>query len=514
MSVSLKNLLASAALMLVATAPLPAAADASSTGGDRTGAVSGAVVQSDTVHQGVFNGLKISYRSSVEEFLLGPADGASTASVIVTSYRRTDLPSGRPRPVIFAFNGGPGSSSIWLHMGFLGPRRVDMDDSVAPRTTAPFRLVDNPDSPLDAADIVLIDPPGTGYSRILPKGRPEEYYGVDADARATVSVIRQWLRRHGRENSPKYMLSESYGTIRAAVVAKLLAGGPTGTGSMDGITLNGVMLIGQAMELPRFTPNDESVANILPTLAATACYYKKITENCTSAGQAEKARSFIRDRYLSALFEGASLPLAERTAIAGQLSALIGVSPEAMLANDLRISATTFASLLMSHDGRRLGMYDARYALPLSTNGGDTVADDPAMGQYVPAFVGVWGDYARDQLKVRIDRQYEPIAFGPISMRWDFGFGPGVMVGSRNYATDLAVAMTRNPHMRLMVGSGYYDLVTPLGLAEYTVAHAGIPLSRTQFRYYESGHMPYLGSESRKSLASDVRQFVSSLNEN
>jgi Carboxypeptidase C (cathepsin A) len=459
-------------------------------------------------HKGVFNGRKLAYRSTVEEFVLGSAEGPGTASAFVTSYESTASRGGRPRPVIFAFNGGPGSSSLWLHMGFLGPRRVDMDDSSAPRTTAPFELVDNPDSPLDAADIVLIDPPGTGYSRILPTGKPEDYYGVDADARATVSIIRQWLQRHGRENAPKYIISESYGTIRAAVVAKLLAGGPTATGDMDGITLNGIILLGQAMELPRFTPTDEAIVQALPTLATTACYHRKIAGECTPAGQTDKARRFIRDVYLRALFEGASLPVEERTAVARQLSALIGIPPETILLNDLRISAGTFTDLLLASDRRRLGMYDARYTLPSSANGGDPVADDPAMGQYVPAFVGAWNDYARDVLKVGLDQRYEPIAFGAVGARWDFGFGPGVPVGSRNYAQDLAAAMTRNPGLRLMVGSGYFDLATPLGLAEYTVSHSGIPLNRTEFRSYESGHMPYLGAQSRHQLSMDVRRFL------
>jgi carboxypeptidase C (cathepsin A) len=153
-------------------------------------------------------------------------------------------------------------------------------------------------------------------------------------------------------------------------------------------------------------------------------------------------------------------------------------------------------------------MYDARFTLPASVNGGDWIADDPSMGQYVPAFVGVWNDYARDYLKVSLDKQYEPIAFSAVGLRWDFGFGPGVMVGSRNFAADLAAAMTRNRNMKLMVGAGYYDLVTPLGLAEHTVSHAGIPLAATRFEYYESGHMPYLGAASRAKLASDIRRFV------
>jgi len=506
MPFSIKALLAPSALALASAIMAPVSANAAPAEVAR-GAPEGPR-QFDAEHRGVFNGRKISYRSRVEEFLLGPADGPAKASVFVTSYESVLPPGATQRPVIFVFNGGPGSSSLWLHLGFLGPRRVDMDDAGAPRTTAPFRMVDNPDSPLDVADIVLIDPPGTGYSTIMPGGKPEDFFGVDADARATVEIMRQWLRRHGRENAPKYVLSESYGTVRAAVVAKLLAGGPTATGTMDGITLNGVILLGQAMDLPRFPPNDDGIVHALPSLAAAACYHHKIASACTPASQAEQAREFVRDVYLRALYQGATLPEAERAAVARQLGALIGLTPEVVLTHDLRISAVTFAGLLLGQERRRLGMYDARYTLPAEVNGGDSVADDAAMGQYVPAFIGVWGDYARDVLKVRLDRQYEPIAFRTVGVRWDFGFGPGVMVGSRNYATDLAAAMTRNPHLKLMVGSGYYDLVTPLGLAEYTVDHAGIPLPATRFAYYESGHMPYLGAASRAQLAADLRHFV------
>jgi carboxypeptidase C (cathepsin A) len=458
--------------------------------------------------KGIFGGTPLTYRASVEEFVVAGAGAAPGASIFATSYVRTGKSASAERPVLFAFNGGPGSSSIWLHMGYLGPRRVDMDDPAAPQTTAPFHTVANPDSPLDAADIVLIDPPGTGWSNVLPGAKVEQFYGVQQDALATVQVIQDWLRRHGRLNSPKYLISESYGTVRAAAVAKLLAGGPTQTGDMTGITLDGVILLGQAMNLYGMGGGDDRAAlDLLPTLAAIACYHGKAPAGCTPEGQAEAARRFIRDTYLRALDAGGALPVEERKAVAGELSRLTGLPLATVLDADLRISAATFSRALLESDARRLGAYDARFTLPTAGAGNDPVADDPAMGQYVPGFVAAWDGYARDTLGVRIDAAYQAIAFRAVNGRWDYGFGPGVPAG-RNFALDLAAAMTRNPNMRLMVGAGYYDLVTPLGSAEYTVTHAGIPLARTGFRYYRSGHMPYLGAAARAALTRDVRAFL------
>jgi carboxypeptidase C (cathepsin A) len=458
--------------------------------------------------EGNFGGVRMRYSAAFEEFLLPGGAAAPGASVFAITYTRSDTKDVAARPVIFAFNGGPGSASIWLHMGLLGPRRIDFDDPAAPKTIAPFRTVANPDSPLDVADIVLIDPPGTGYSRILPGGKPEEFYGVRQDAQAMVDVVRQWLRRHGRINSPKYLLSESYGTIRAAVMARLLAGGPTQTGSMDGVSLNGVILLGQALDMARGAEGDDrGYLAVLPSLAAAACYFSKVATGCTPEGQVEAARGFIETSYLSALYAGSRLPTESKANVARQMSALIGLSEKDILAGDLRISGSAFAKLLLADRGLRIGLYDARFVLPSQGAGSDPVADDPAMGQYAPGFIGAWNDYAANQLKVSLDAPYQAIAFRDINGRWDYGFGSGVPHGA-NFATDLAAAMTRNPGMRLMVGTGYYDLVTPLGSVEYTLAHAGVPLTATTLHAYPSGHMPYLGAASRAALIRDIRAFV------
>ncbi len=343
---------------------------------------------------------------------------------------------------------------------------------------------------LDVTDIVMIDPVGTGHSGILPDGKPEQFYGAEADAQTTATVIEAWVRRHRRWSAPKYLLSESYGTIRAALVACLLAGGPTETGRMDGITLSGVIMLGQALDIG--VQSDLRYAAAVPTMAATACYF---------------GRGLVATDYVEALYAGATLPAARRAAVAARLSSLIGLPQEAIEAHDLRIGPGDFATMLLADKGRQIGLYDARFTLPAKASGGDPVADDPAMGQYVPSFVTGFNPYRRGELGVDLDTDCRAIAFRDVNARWDYGMGPGVP-SQKDFATDLAVAMRRNPAMRLMMGCGYHDLVTTLGGAEYTAAHGGIPLAATRFRYYPSGHVSYLGDEARRAVAADVRAFV------
>ena len=456
-------------------------------------------------HRLQVGGHEIRYRAVVEEHFLADPGGQRTASVFTTSYERTDLPRGTVRPVMFVFNGGPGSASLWLQMGLVGPKRIAFGDPVKPETVPPFAVVDNDDTPLDVADIVLIDPPGTGFSKILPAGKPKDYYGADADAAATVKVIEDWVRGHGRWNAPKYLLSESYGTVRAALVARLLAGGPMETGRMDGVTLNGVILLGQALDMR--DKGDLAYQTALPTMAATACYFGRVQAECTPAGQAEAARALAAGDYGRALYAGSALPDAERSAVAARLSTLIGLPRGAIEGADLRISPGAFSHMLLADRGEQLGLYDGRFTLPLKASGGDPVADDPAMGQYVPGFVASFNGYERGELGVTIDSDYQAIGFRDVNAHWDYGSGPGVPA-AHDFADDLAIAMRRNPQLRLMVGCGYYDLMTTLGSAEYTIAHAGIPLAATRFHYYPAGHMSYLGDAPRRALAADLRAFV------
>lgn len=496
-----------AAFILLACAPLAAQSSAPAPSPRPAPQALAPPRRFETSHQGTFGGQHVSYKAVVAEHFITDALGKRLASFFTTSFIRTDVPKGTARPVLFAFNGGPGSASLWLQMGFLGPRRIDFADAVKPETVPPFPIVDNPDSPLDVADIVLMDPPGTGFSRLLPDGKPQQFYGTQQDAKAAVDIIEQWVRENDRWDSPKYLIAESYGTIRAAVVAALLAGGPTETGNMDGITLNGIILLGQTMDMTGSAGTDGRYLTVLPTLAATACYHGKAAPGCTPAEQVADAEKFASDAYLKTLYAGSELPAAERQTIVARLAALTGLSPTFISQNNLRISASAFAHELLRDQDKEIGLYDGRFTLPLAPTGHDPVADDPAMGQYVPAFVAAYNLYTRHELAVSIDETYLAIAFRSVNLRWDYGRGPGAGP-SGNYSADLAVAMRRNPELRLMVGEGYYDLVTPLGSAVYAISHGDFPLDRTSLRLYPSGHMPYLGTEGRQMLARDVRAFI------
>ena len=491
---------AAVVLTLVMAAPLWAQPSAAAAGDDQ----SRPARRFETSGQARIGGEQVRYRALVEETFVTDDAGQRTASLVSTSYLREDF-GDTVRPVVFVFNGGPGSAGLWLQMGLVGPRRVDFDDDVLPPTAPPFRLADNAESILDVADVVIFDPPGTGYSRVLAAGKPEVFFGTAQDAKMTVNFVRDWVQRHGRWNSPRFLLGESYGTIRAAVVAKLAAGGPFGTGSMDALTLNGVILLGQAMASGG---GEVSFATDLPSFAAAAWYHGKVERTGRTLEQhVAEAREFADGEYIQALFAGSRLDTDRKQRLADQIASLTGLSASLVLDKDLRISSDTFAKSLLHDTGQQVGLYDARFVLPLAASGNDPVADDPAMGQYVPAFVAALNMHLRNEVGVDIDAPYLAIEFHKVNGPWDYGSGPGVHV-PLNHSEDLAIAMRRNPALELFVGTGYYDLVTTVGAAEYTIAHAVFPPDRVTMRNYESGHMPYLGAGSRERLASDLRQFI------
>ncbi|MFJ7215046.1 S10 family peptidase [Amycolatopsis sp. NPDC098790] len=414
-------------------------------------------------------------------------------------------PAATPRPVIFAFNGGPGSSSVWVHFG-LGPRRVADIDLLQPRTAPPFAIEDNPDSLLDVADLVFIDPPGTGFSRVLDEDKLSEFYSVTGDAAATLRFVSAWSRRHRRENAPKFLLGESYGAIRAAAMANLATGGPTQTGRIESLAFNGVMLLGANLDLHQQA--ELEWVNVLPSLAATAWYHDRVPDRPSDLGEhVDAARRFAATEYLTALYEGTALEPARRDAVVARLHQLTGLDPAFIVEHDLRISTTIFADSLLGDQNRQTGMYDSRYVLSKAGRTMDPVADDPAMGQYVPSFAGVVGPYLRDELGADRDEPYHVIDFGRVNSRWDWGDGPG-RLRAANYAHDLAAVMRRNADFELFAASGWFDLVTPAGSLRYSVSRAPLDPKRTHFGTYESGHMPYLGREPRALLVQELREFV------
>jgi len=452
-----------------------------------------------TRHTGTFGGRKIHYTATIGEMPLLDDKRQPAGRIVSISYVATN--AGRDRPVLFVFNGGPGSSSVWLHMGLVGPRRVAFTNDVRPETTAPFALADNTDSVLDVADVVLFDPPGTGYSRAEGPER-KRYFSLKGDTDLTVAFIQDWLRRNKRWNAPKYLMGESYGSIRAAAVARALAG--TEAGRMEAVTLNGVILLGQVLDFMNGgSGDDRAPLTGLSTMAATAAYHKRTGYSVQEAYAA--ASRFARDDYAEALFEGDRLPSDRRRAIATRLSQLTGLGIDYILEHKLRVTPLMFMSELLRSEDKQIGFYDGRYVLPLAANGGDSVSDDPAMAQYVPGYVASLKDYLSSELKAPDIDSYIPIDFD-INGQWDWGQGSGAGP-SGNYADALATAMRRNPALRLFVAAGYYDLATPPGAAEYVLAHSAIPASATSLHYYESGHMPYMGP-SRALLARDLRAFI------
>ncbi len=454
--------------------------------------------------EGQSGGKRVSYRLIAEDSITSGADGRPGAAFFSFTYLRTDEPASTERPVVFVFNGGPGSSSIWMHMGLFGPRRISLPDPLDPPSTPRFELEDNPHSILDLADLVMIDPPGTGFSRVLDTGQSEDFLGTAADAVATAAFIENWLDTHDRWNSPKYLVGASYGATRAALAARSLMGGPTDpAGRLSGIGADGAVLIGQTLLSPDGA--NERQAAALSALAATAHYHGRAGQGQPLDRFADEAAAFARTRYLPALFAGDRLPQQERREIARVLADFTGLDASWIEHNRLRISSTDFRRELLAEDGLEIGAYDARYVLPARGRPAspDPVGDDPAMARYSPAFAaGLRLLFA--EAGIAADVPYETVAFRRVNAAWDHAMPPGTVPAPEA----LAAVMRVNPDFRLLIATGHYDLVTTPGDADYLAAHAGLPADRVAIARYPAGHMPFLGEDSAEALAADIRALI------
>lgn len=452
----------------------------------------------------------IAYTAIAGETYLYNRAAEPIGSIFSFSYLK-DGPRDPRRPVLFVFNGGPGSSSLWLHMGVIGPRRVVLDRDVNPSNVPPFGVADNPNSLIDVADLVFIDPVGTGWSRVIGKGSTADFWGVDEDADSVSQFIELWLTEHRRWTSPKFVMGESYGSIRAAVLPRALMGGPTYGGVMRGITLNGVVLLGTVLGAAPGQPNAEDPqmkqALALPALADTAWYHQRIDRGGRSLEAFhQEVLTYAKGEYLAALKGQATHALSaeERAATVGRLARYTGLPADAF-EKSLGVSDTEFENGLLADRGLQLGAYDSRYTLPLAHSGGDPVGDDPAMGRYVPGFVAAFHEMVTQDLRVDMDRPYGAIVWKDLLAAWNWT-RIGTPAG-QSYATDLAVAMRRNDKLQVMVASGYFDLTTPSAPAEHYAEQAGLPSDRVMLRRYASGHMLYLGDTAR-AFADDVRTLI------
>ncbi|WP_114954769.1 S10 family peptidase [Sphingosinicella terrae] len=453
-----------------------------------------------TRHSGSFGGERVAYTATAGETFLRAEDGTARASIFSVSYVRE--PRDPDRPVTFLFNGGPGSGSVWLHMGAFGPRRVAIPSDGSDDGAPPFPIVDNPDSLLDVTDLVFIDPVSTGFSHALGDTDPSDYYGVTKDAQSVAQFIRLWLNENGRWNSPKYLGGESYGTTRTAAVLNQLEGG------YNDVSLNGIILISTILDFGAGadTPGNEmSYILNLPSMAATALYHGK-AQAASVESFVEEARRFAIGPYAHALFQGSALPAEERASVRRELARFTGLSEAYLDQADLRVLPNRFYKELLRDRGLTIGRLDARYTGRDYDNAGETPDNDPSFYGIDGGYSAAINQHVRETLGFRTDRSYVTIGrVGP----WDWRLGGGrdedVYL---NVAPYVGRALRENSGLRVFVGQGYYDFATPFFAAEYSLSRTGIPQERIHYEYYGSGHMMYVRDEDRSKLSRDVRAFI------
>lgn len=448
---------------------------------------------------GLFGGKRVEYVATVGETLIYDDERQPTVRFVSTSYVATGVDSAR-RPVLFAFNGGPSVASAMLHMLALGPKRVVLaQDPSAPETPTTFR--DNPLSVLDVADLVFIDPSETGFSRILPAGRRAELYSVNGDARSVADFVLAWSKANGREASPKFVLGESYGTIRAAVMAGQLA---------DEMPLEGVYLFGQAInmiETSQRARNAIAYATNLTALAAIAAYHGRARGHARSPEAiVDEAYRFGMTDYLRALVAGYDLPERHRRRIALKLEHLTGISAGYYLANDLAITKIEFAKELLKDRGLQLAIYDARFTFPIPQAG--ERPQDPVAAIATAAYELLKQYFANDLGVASARSEYRPAAPETQHWEWNGTLGPGGPFLDYDYPAQLSRAFRANPRFRLAIGTGYHDLTTTIGPARYLVTRSDYPRDRVVQHQYFGGHMAYIHDPSHVQFTSDVRRWL------
>ena len=461
----------------------------------------------ETIHQGQFGGQKLTYRAEAGETFLHNDEGEPTASFFTFSYVLDD--AGPDRPVTFVFNGGPGSSSVWLHMGMLGPKRaVVASDADKDDGSAPYELGGNPDSPLDLTDIVFIDPVGTGYSRAIGAGEGKDFWSQSGDTESVAEFIRLWVAKHGRWNAPKYLVGESFGTMRAVQVAHELE-----TSSRHNMALNGLALISNALDYEGSTSvhdNFYSYVTYLPTMAATSHYHGVAGSGIELEDFIDDARDFARDEYAPALLKGSMLTDEEEEAIAERLSDFTGLDAEYIKRSDLRVLKDRYRKEILRDKGVAIGSLDSRYLVDEADDVAERPQFDAASTSFGMAYSALFMEHITDTLKVEMERPYQ-FSSRSAGSNWIYRPVPEGRSWEPSYvnvARKLSTVMRRNSEIDVWVANGLYDLVTPFFDAEMTVARHGIPTDRVALTYYGAGHMMYVHEPSRAALMADMRAFL------
>jgi carboxypeptidase C (cathepsin A) len=463
-----------------------------------------------TKHDWTGNGQTIHYTATAGNLLIRDEKDKPNGSIFYVAYT-ADGADPKTRPVTFFYNGGPGSATIWLHMGSMGPIRVITE---SPKATgpAPFQWVQNESSLIDKSDLVFIDAPLCGFSRAVGKGTAKDFAGTDQDIRAFEKFITRYITVYQRWGSPKFLFGESYGTTRSAGLVAAL--------NNDGIEFNGVTLLSSILNYGERAPGyDVEAIGYFPSFAAIAYQHKKVKTTVSLAEWVEQAREFARGPYMAALFRGDKLPPAEFDAIAQKVAAFTGLSVTYVKESSLRINATRFRKELLRDEDEILGRYDARFEALDADAAGENPGFDPSDTGISGVYVGAFHEYIEKELKYMSQEPY--YLSGPgLNQAWDFshrpsgggGFGGGRAQQQPDVAIDLADAMRKNPKLKIFSANGYFDLATPFFNTEYDLHHMLLPpsiASNIEFGYYPAGHMVYLNVEALRMLKSDMEKFYS-----
>ncbi len=470
----------------------------------------------DAVTEGsvTVDGQRITYKAIAGNIYLKNEKNDTTATMFYVAYVKNDVKEESTRPVTFLYNGGPGSSTLWLHMGSFGPRRAETSD-IAHVKPAPYKLVNNEYSLLDASDLVFIDAPGTGFSRLDGNSKAKDFYGVDEDGHAFAQFITRFLSKYDRWNSPKYLFGESYGTTRSAVLSRYLE-------TEDNVDLNGVILLSQILSYdisndddPYHNPGmDLTYELALPTYTATAWYHHKLpSQPAELKPLLKEVEHFATTEYSQALMQGSDLSQSEKQQTAEKLQQYTGLPVDYILKADLRVSGGEFTHELLNGNDQSTGRLDTRFDGPSMDPLGKESGYDPQASAISSAYVSLFNHYIREDLNYGKGMTYKP----EISLwrTWDYLHAQPdsrmKLPDATNVMPDLARAMKYNPHLKVMLNSGYFDLATPYYAAVYAMKHLPIPeklQKNIEYKFYDSGHMVYVHPQSLKKLHENVARFI------
>src|SRR5271170_3204204 len=457
---------------------------------------------STTKHSIQINGKTLAYTATAGTLILKKDDGKPWASIFYVAYTLDGVPDLSKRPITFTFNGGPGSSSVWLHLGALGPKRIAMGpDGEQPKP--PYQLVDNDDTALQFTDLVFIDPVTTGFSRAAPGEKDAQFHGFDGDLESVAEFIRLYSVRAERWASPKFLAGESYGTTRASALSQYLL-------DKQGIYLNGITLISSVLnfETISFAPgNDLPYALFLPSYTATAWYHKKLPKDLQ--GDLEKAigeaRRFAGNEYTVALMKGDKLTAPERANVVRELARLTGLPESFIEEANLRVSMQRFAKELLRSERKTIGRYDSRLEGLDHDAAGESPEYDPSYASVQGVYTAMFNAYVRTGLGYKSDQPYQILT--DKVQPWNYEKFQNRYV---NVAGMLRDAMSENPNLRVMIANGYYDLATPFAATEYTVSHLGLEpalSNHVSLTYCEAGHMLYTKKSCLDGLHASMSDF-------